>query len=393
MQNSRASTTTQRIKFYHSPRPSRRTEFKVLASTAYRIIDFLHLPNKSDMVSETTGLSETERERSLLQKGNEAAIDAHHESVPIIDMSRPKEQVIHEMWKAAKDVGFFTVTNHGIKQADIDSLFQVSETFFSTLSQTEKEQQSPFDRSLNSGYEYMAQAPPSTGTADQKESVQITARQGCMDNRWPTTPPKFQDTTKHMIQLVHELACTILSLVEGKACPHLEPGTLANSHHLWNHDGQCTLRLIHYPPISNNNNSNEASVETVIQDGYWRAGPHTDWGNVTLLFQRPGEEGLECRANPRAGDGLANKWIPVPPVQGGIAVNIGDMLMRWSDGRLFSNLHRVRMPNSVECHKSRYSIAFFLQADKSSLIESQTNKTITAGEFFKGRIGDHFASS
>ena len=28
-------------------------------------------------------------------------------------------------------------------------------------------------------------------------------------------------------------------------------------------------------------------------------------------------------------------------VEGGIAVNIGDMLSRWSDGRLYSNLHRL----------------------------------------------------
>jgi hypothetical protein len=30
---------------------------------------------------------------------------------------------------------------------------------------------------------------------------------------------------------------------------------------------------------------------------------------------------LECRANPRKDDGNAAKWIPVPPVEGGIAVN------------------------------------------------------------------------
>ena len=68
---------------------------------------------------------------------------------------------------------------------------------------------------------------------------------------------------------------------------------------------------------------------------------HTDWCCVTLLFQRVGEFGLECAANPRHG---ATEWAPVDPVPGGVAVNVGDMLSRWSDGRLLSNLHRVRMP-------------------------------------------------
>jgi isopenicillin N synthase-like dioxygenase len=45
-----------------------------------------------------------------------------------------------------------------------------------------------------------------------------------------------------------------------------------------------------------------------------------------LLFQRVGETGLECAANPR-GDG-ATEWAPVDPVQGGVAVNVGDMLSR-----------------------------------------------------------------
>ena len=72
-----------------------------------------------------------------------------------------------------------------------------------------------------------------------------------------------------------------------------------------------------------------------------------------MLFQRPGEPGLECAANPRATPvgSEAAAWATVDPLAGGIAVNIGDMLSRWSDGRLFSNLHRVRMPIGDECER------------------------------------------
>ena len=78
------------------------------------------------------------------------------------------------------------------------------------------------------------------------------------------------------------------------------------------------------------------------------------------------------------------KWLPVKPVRGGIAVNIGDLLSHWSDGELYANLHRVRMPrDEEECYKSRYSIAYFIQPDSSYVIEPKNNDPATAGEFME----------
>ena len=84
------------------------------------------------------------------------------------------------------------------------------------------------------------------------------------------------------------------------------------------------------------------------------------------------------------------------PVEGGISVNIGDMLARWSDGRLLSNLHRVRMPSAAsgdDASRSRYSIGFFLQADKRALIECTQSEPITAGDYLLGRIRANFDSA
>lgn len=67
-----------------------------------------------------------------------------------------------------------------------------------------------------------------------------------------------------------------------------------------------------------------------------------------------------------------------------IAVNIRDMLERWSDHKVYSNLHRVRL--SLNTTKSRYSIACFAQSDKSTLLTSQTCEPITAGDYFGSRI-------
>lgn len=305
----------------------------------------------------------------------------------MIDMSQGDDACAAAMWEAATTVGFFTVVNHGIEKALIDKVFARSAEFFSQ-SQADKEEQSPFARDMNSGFEYMAQVRPSTGLADRKESLQITARAGAMDGRWPSKPEDFEATSKTLMTQAHALGCRILSLLEPRACPTLEPGTLAESHKLWSHDGQCTLRLLHYMPMD---------VVTLAklkasEKQHWRAGPHTDWCCCTLLFQRPGNEGLECAANPRAG---STQWTAVDPVVGGIAVNIGDMLGRWSDNRLLSNLHRVRLPTPAECEppKPRYSMAFFLQADKHCMLKSETYQPITAGDYILGRIRSNFANA
>ena len=111
-----------------------------------------------------------------------------------------------------------------------------------------------------------------------------------------------------------------------------------------------------------------------------------------MLFQLPGQDGLECCANPRTGDPKQMYWTKINFTQpDAIAVNIGDMLARWSDGKLYSNLHRVRLPKDAT--NSRYSIAYFAQSDKSTLIETKNSPPITAGDYILSRIQSNFESA
>ena len=236
--------------------------------------------------------------------------------VPVIDMSR--SDAAEAMWDAATSVGFFTVVNHGVPDDLIENAFASSKQFFARDLDA-KQRESPFAPQLNSGFEYFSQIRPSTGTADQKESLQITARAGAMDGRWPSEPEALQPVARAMMEASKTLAARILDMLEPRACPNLAPGTLQKSHTLWGPGGQCTLRLLHYPP----------TAPPEAGSNLWRAGPHTDWCCVTLLYQLPGHEGLECAANPRAGAGQSG-WLRVDPVAGGVAVNIGDMLSHWA---------------------------------------------------------------
>jgi isopenicillin N synthase-like dioxygenase/tRNA(Arg) A34 adenosine deaminase TadA len=321
-------------------------------------------------------------EESLKETGLGSAAVVDDGVVPVIDMSLSDDEVSKHLWEAATTVGFFTVINHGIDQSLIDAAFGSAGQFFDQ-SVEDKKAQSPLDMSINSGFESFSQVRPSTGVADQKESLQITARTGCMEGRWPN--PDFETCSQTLAKAAHGLANRLLTLLEPMATPHLQSGTLANAHTLWSDQGQCTLRFLHYPPLPS-----PESTAKLLEQGYWRAGPHTDWDCLTILFQRLGQTGLECCANPRTGNPNDMYWTAVNPVESGIAVNIGDMLARWSDQRLYSNLHRVRLP--ADASKPRYSIAFFAQADKHVVIESKESEPITAGDYILSRIRSNFAT-
>lgn len=66
------------------------------------------------------------------------------------------------------------------------------------------------------------------------------------------------------------------------------------------------------------------------------------------------------------------------------------MLSRWTNGRLLSNLHRVRMPVGEEALKGRYSMAFFAQADESAIIRAPNQEDLTAKDYILGRIRSNY---
>ena len=125
------------------------------------------------------------------------------------------------------------------------------------------------------------------------------------------------------------------------------------------HRGLSTLRLIRYPP------RDAAELATVTDSAVWvdaqPAGrylvgaPHTDSGFVTLLAQ-DGVGGLQARSR----DG---RWIDVPPLEGTLVVNFGQVLEQWSAGRIRATEHRV-----LGARVERYSIPFFYEARADAVI-------------------------
>jgi isopenicillin N synthase-like dioxygenase len=150
------------------------------------------------------------------------------------------------------------------------------------------------------------------------------------------------------MEKTHKLSQEILSIfAEALGFP---TDHFAKAHQITADDAQTTLRLLHYHDIQ--------GIEFPPQ--YWRAGAHTDFDCLTMLFQRTGEDGLEVCPGREAHSGFAkgDMWTPVEPITGEIVCNIGDMLMSWSDDRFKSLFHRVRCPKIGENQKERYSIAY-----------------------------------
>lgn len=300
-------------------------------------------------------------------------------NVPAIDLSNFEErkaQIVKEIMLASEEMGFFTVVGHGIPEEKIDEAFSYAAKYFGLPDDVKAK--NGLVKEKNVGWEKQGQIRPSTGTADLKESLQMGYVN--MEGKLPSEEdcPGFSPFVKEFMKDVQNVSLQLLSCF---AIGLGFPEDFFNDHHNPSQsDCQQTLRMLHYFDITGQ----------PYDPKFWRAGAHTDFDTLTLLFQRIGQEGLEvCPGREASTDFAAgDEWTPVRPVKGAITINIGDMLMRWSDDRLKSNFHRVRTPRPEEYTGPRYSIAYFNQANKTSVIEGPLKKypPVTGGDFILGAM-------
>lgn len=320
------------------------------------------------------GLGELEKESRMGGMGQETQREIR--IVDVADFERRHAEIADEIWRAATEIGFFQVKNHGIPPSDIEAAFVRAERFFALPRETKA--QWPLTR--NAGWEHKAQIRPSTRTPDQKESYQVTRPR--MDGLWPAEAelPGFKEATLRFERQCWEVGMRLLSCFALKL--GFAPDFFTQAHDPAPAAYQSTLRMLHY-----------FAVDPALKDelGLWRAGAHTDYDCLTLLFQRAGQAGLQVLPGK---DAESRAWTPVAPVEGVITCNIGDMLMRWSDDALPSNFHRVRNPQPHEYQGARYSLAFFCQANEDVVIEGPARKypPVTAAEYLKQRISANFSN-
>ena len=79
------------------------------------------------------------------------------------------------------------------------------------------------------------------------------------------------------------------------------------------------LRLLHYPPIP---------AATLESQSATRMDAHSDWGSITMLFQD------DCGGLQIENPHQKGVFVDAPPLKDAIVMNIGDLMMRWSNGQL-----------------------------------------------------------
>jgi isopenicillin N synthase-like dioxygenase len=295
-------------------------------------------------------------------------------SIPLIDLSQfdspfNKQNLAKQIYQACHEIGFMYVQNSLISTAKIEQIFQESQSFFN-LPLTVKQQLAWSDYHSNIGYvEWERESLNPHQPGDLKEAFNI-GNYRLIDTALNLFSPITNPVIFEFYHTCTELANTILKAFA--LALELPEDFFTSRHNQQNH----TLRLLHYPPL-----------QTSPKPGQMRAGEHSDYGSLTLLFQDQ-IEGLEVQKN-------SGEWIKVPAIPGTVVVNIGDLMQRWTNHIFCSTKHRVTIPDDYKITKSRYSIAFFCHPDNDTEIacletctqqQSPIYPPILAGEYLVSRL-------
>ncbi|OAQ99579.1 hypothetical protein LLEC1_02933 [Akanthomyces lecanii] len=224
-------------------------------------------------------------------------------SISLANYDQRIDDITAQLVDAAENVGFFSIVDHGIARSDVDKVFESSSSFFSLPDDVKS--LVPFSPTENVGWEKNAQIRPSTGVCDRKESYQLQFNSG-MDTRWlpETTVPGFRSTvTSFMRQAQAVSEKLMVCFARGLGFPD---DFFVAAHDITKEDSQTVARLLHY--FAAPEASNDGQV-------YHRAGAHTDWDFITLLFQKAGQSGLEICPGREATStfGQGDVWTRVEP--------------------------------------------------------------------------------
>lgn len=289
--------------------------------------------------------------------------------IPVLDVSAihgsdldTKRALAQEFADVYGTTGFGYISNHGVPADLIDQVFAASKQFHDAPRAKKM--------AVELNHNHRGYIPINTSTdvnsklADVKKPNQsesfLVMREDAADaaevaagdylagpNQWPALS-SFRETVEAYQNALSDLALKVVEIVAlaldadpQEMAGHFAPPTT------W-------LRLLYYPP-----------APPIDDPDLYGSAPHTDFGFLTILAQDD-IGGLQVQTP-------AGHWIDAPRIPGTFVVNVGDMLHRWSNGRLKSTPHRVINRSG----RPRYSCPFFYDPNVATDI-APLQSTITA---------------
>ncbi|KAG9228668.1 oxidoreductase-like protein [Amylocarpus encephaloides] len=307
--------------------------------------------------------------------------------IPVIDISgtKPEAEIAEELVQAASTYGFLYIKTQGkdMPIAAIDGMFDISKKFFSSPEEEKGRCKITENNRGWSGMHTETLDAKNQRVGDFKEAMNFGEFRGGKVQQPLTTSLKDHEADLSSFHnYCHNMMLKILKLFSiGLKIDEKAGGSdWIPARHRDGPSG-CTLRLLYYPSIS------PAGDYQPLVD--IRAGAHSDYGSITLLFQRPGQPGLEIippstRTTER-NFGPTAAWTPVPVFPPGteldpsppILVNIGDLLSHWTNDLLKSTVHRVVFPKDAKAGgEDRYSIAYFGHPVGETVLEPMPSEMV-----------------
>jgi isopenicillin N synthase-like dioxygenase len=268
--------------------------------------------------------------------------------IPVVDVdrARPIDEIAADFRKAAMDVGFLYVKNHGIHPSVTAAAFDAIRRFYALPLSVKRKY--PREGGMGRGWEGIeAQANDTASAADYKESWNFTMRGDPMKrapNKWPV---ELSDHEFREPMTTYFLSVAAL----GDYLMHVFARSLSLPRDYFDEmflDGLTSVRTLYYPPMPANPKFNQLG-----------AGAHTDAGVLTLLAQDD-VGGLEV-------ENAQGEWQRAEVLPGTLVVNIGDMAQRWTNDQYRSTKHRVMNANPG---RARYSMAYFHGPSYDTVIET-----------------------
>ena len=278
-------------------------------------------------------------------------------TLPLLDLAlldgtpAQRGQFLDDLRHAARHIGFFYLTGHGI---DADLLIQVQQQArqFFALPEADKLAVGMINSPHFRGYNRAA-SEITRGQPDLREQFDLGAEREPLQqgpnspawsrlqgpNQWPAALPELkplllawqQAMTQMSLRLLRAFA-QALSLPENAFDPLY--GDKPNEH----------IKLIRYPGRH-------------ARQSRQGVGAHKDSGFLSFLLQDQ-QAGLQVEVE-------EGRWIDASPRPDTLVVNIGELLELASNGYLRATVHRVESP---PLGSERLSLAFFLGAQLDAVV-------------------------